>query len=845
MKRNIIKKLWAVLLCIGILLSFTVPFASAAYANTYINTGDGAADIIGVALTQEYNSNGSKYTSGAWCCAFVSWCARQANISTAVIPDTASCTDMYNKLSNQKVTSLKSYYFPKAGDLVFFSSTYSMSNIDHIGIVTGTSGSTFYVIEGNYDAWDGLGHRVARTSYTTSSAKVLAFASPNYLQKQLSGLNFRVDDVTNIRSGASTSYSIIGSASAGSMISIDKITADNWGHIANSSDAAWICLNWSTYVSGTFTSSDILNLRATPSVAGTIIDTIPEDTLLTVTKVNGGSTNPNWGYVTLNGRSGWICLAPGADREAEVEWTVVDVSQWNSPSGLDWAKLKASGVKAAILRIGGRYVVSKALYDDSTFYEHYKAAKAAGIHVGAYFFSYALNEAQAEEEAQMTVDTLKKYGCELDMPVFIDMEDYSEQDGTDYQHYNAGKKACTAVANAFCKYIEEAGYYPGIYCSKSFADDLIEPSAFNDRAVWIAHYGVSQCGYKGNYDMWQYTRSGELAGSQGDIDLSLCYTDFPALIAEKANDIYGEHRAGDWETVKTATCSAGGTRRKRCLDCGIVLASEELSPAAHTESELCIYLLDTSIKAGDLVTSTQKNRFHSPSDKDFESLQILSAWETQGGTKLTYCKKCNKVITAEYSYTSCSHTSCRTNTTAATCTANGKQETVCNNCGKTVYSALTPYANHTEGNKVYDRSSCTQYGTCTTYCSMCQKVMSTGYAAPSQHTPGQWTAVKKVTCINDGSYTTNCIYCKEKMQKTVSHPEYGDANANGEIDAADARLALRSSVKLEVLSEAAYAAADVDYNGTVDAADARLLLRISVKLENKDTLMKKYYGKTA
>lgn len=725
---------------------------------------------------------------------------------------------------------------PQKGDILVY--TYITSSAGHVAIYGG--GNVMY--HGRFG--------VAKVTKTTDRAYnwtpgYWGYIRPDFSGKassSSSGLTFRVNELTNIRSGASTDYKIVASASEGSTITVDQITADNWGCITTGNSTSWICLNWSQFVSGTFMTANIANLRSSPSISGTIIDTIPKGTSLKVTKVNGGSTNPNWGYVTYEGKSGWVCLLHGADKEAEVNWTMVDISQWNAPSALDWSKLKAAGVNAVIIRIGGRYVASKALYNDDTFNTHYKAAKAAGMHVGAYFFSYALSEAQAREEAQRTIDLLKKNNCELDMPVFIDIEDYSESNGTDHQHARAGKTVCTTVVNTFCSEIEAAGYYPGIYCSKSFAEDLIDSSAFNNRAVWIAQYGVTQCGYTGNYDIWQYTRYGSISGSNGYIDLNHCYTDFPALIEERKNSVYGEHKADAWKTVAAATCSEPGQKQQVCKDCGIVLATEEIQSSSHTSSETCIYLLDTSLKTGDEITSTVKNRLHYTSDKDFDSMMYMSAWETQGGTKLTYCTKCNKVLTAEYSYPSCKHEKTKDKTTAATCSAEGKQETTCEKCGKTLYSAIIARKAHTEGKKTYDRRSCTEPGTCTTFCSVCGKEYKTSVIVPSQHEPGEWKTESKLTCITDGKYTSICTVCGEELIRTVTHPGLGNVDGTEGIGASDARIALRASVGLEELSETAAAAADVDASGRVDAADARLLLRLAVGLEKQEELLKKYYN---
>ncbi len=739
---------------------------------------------------------------------------------------------------------------PSKGDILVY--TYITSDAGHVAIYGG--GTTMY--HGRFG--NGVVTKTTNRTYNWVSG-YWGYIRPSFNKTASTGLNFRLNELMNVRDSASTSAKILGQLPAGDSVSVSQITVDNWGEITYNGSKAWICLDWSTYTGGTFVSSDVLNLRNTSSITGTILDTVAKSTELKVQKIS--TTNKNWGYVTVDGKSGWVCLTKGADREAEVNWLIVDISQWNDPAKLDWKKLKAAGVKAAIIRIGGRYVKSKELYNDDTFATHYKNAKAAGIHVGAYFFSYALTEAQAKEEAKRTISILQKNKCELDMPVFIDIEDYAESNGTDYQHSKAGKAVCTKVVNAFCNEIAKAGYYPGIYCSKAFAEDLIDASAFNDRAVWIAQYGVTQCGYAGNYDIWQYTRYGKLSGASGNLDLNQCYTDFPSLIKKLQNnedpvpeeptvpvepetpsDEFGEHKAGNWETVTAATCTSAGKRQKKCTDCGIVLAVETIQPTAHKPGNEYIYLLDTSLKPGSIITSDIRKRLHSSADKDFEKMMYASAWETQGGTKLTYCTVCSEVLTAEYSYEDCSHTSVKEKTVkTATCTTEGEKDKLCEVCGKVKSASLVPVTSHKAGSTTSERESCNEAGMSSTKCSKCGTVISQTYMLPSKHTADKWTATTKMTCLTDGIYTATCTECGEKLSKRVKHPVLGDPSADGKITSADARIALRVAVGLDTITDTIRAGADINADDKLDASDARLVLRLSVGLENSDSLLKKYY----
>ena len=217
-----------------------------------------------------------------------------------------------------------------------------------------------------------------------------------------------------------------------------------------------------------------LNVRSDPSTDYASIGSISGNTRICVTETvfAGGR---NWGKITYKGRDAWVCIDycdkiddrpvnPEIPSEMKVDWTVIDISKFQRPEYFDWNALKASGVKGVIIRIGGRGVLEpRTIYSDDSFMTHYNGAVAAGLFVGVYFFSYALNADEAREEANFVVDTLKSNNCRLLMPVFIDIEDYLD----DRQHRQPGVD-CDSVVNTFCSTVKAAGYYPGIYCSLDY-----------------------------------------------------------------------------------------------------------------------------------------------------------------------------------------------------------------------------------------------------------------------------------------------------------------------------------------------------------------------------------------
>ena len=786
----------AVLCAAVILISMLGIFAFAAYENTYKNTGNPAADIVGVAKTQvgyTESSNGStKY--GAffdepkmdWCAAFIVWCADQAGIPTSVIPKNASSTGLKNFYNQRGLYHVSQghggSYTPKPGDIAIVSRTSDPNNITHVGLVAWYSDGRIGTVEGNY------GDKVAEVTYTSSATKIVGFASPAYGYENGSGY-YRLNSAMRLRSEPSTQND------------------------------------------------------------DSILLLIPEDTVVRVTSVSG-----DWGYTSYSGIAGWMNLAystyqgplDGGGTELPVPkdalFLVADVSKFNDPYSIDWAQMKEAGVKGVIMRVGGRgYGSEKQLYSDTAFAAHYRRAKAAGMSVGVYFFSYALNTAQAKEEAEMTLRILRENNCELDMPVFIDIEDYAESDHEDRQHQNAGKAVCSLVVNTFCDTVADAGYYPGVYCNKFFAETLLDSAVFAGRAVWIAHYGVSQCGYSGRYDLWQYTSTGRVSGYSGKIDLSYCYVDYPALIANGAVGSFGTHKAkAGWTVTKQATCTAEGTRIRTCEDCGITLISETVQPTDHRASEDYILLKNNTVMPGDTMTDQLLSTMHGESGDNYKEV-YLPTYTENGGTMITYCLDCGKVLTVSYSYGEIEHARTKVSTVPATCAKEGVLTTDCQDCGKTLSRILIPRASHTEGKTELSQRSCITAGTRTTYCGVCQKEIRTEYVAPTDHLFGPATVQTPVTLRSNGVEKSICTVCGTEKTESILSPRYGDIDGDGKITSSDARLALRAAVQLDTLNYVQNVAGDINHSGSIDSADARYILRFTVDLDDPDSVMNKYY----
>ena len=193
----------------------------------------------------------------------------------------------------------------------------------------------------------------------------------------------------------------------------------------------------------------------------------------------------------------------------------VDISKYQL--NVNWDKAKAAGVEFAIIRIGGRgYGAEGTLFGDEYALNNIKNAYNKGVKVGLYFFSQAITEAEAIEEAKYCINYIKDNNISqyISLPVFIDYE-YSPT-GTSGRLYNAhlSKAQHQAICDTFVKYIKSNGYKGGVYANYSMLTDDMQPvqsDIYNDTVYWIARYN-NATHYSNNYDFWQYSSSGLIPG---------------------------------------------------------------------------------------------------------------------------------------------------------------------------------------------------------------------------------------------------------------------------------------------------------------------------------------------
>ena len=192
----------------------------------------------------------------------------------------------------------------------------------------------------------------------------------------------------------------------------------------------------------------------------------------------------------------------------------IDVSKWNGD--IDWDRVKNAGVEFAIIRAGYRGSTTGGLVEDSCFAANMRGAAASGMPVGVYFFTQAVNEVEAVEEASAVLELIREY--ELEYPVFIDTEGAGGNGRAD----NLDPETRTLVCEAFCRTIANAGYTAGVYASRNWYNNNLHTQKLENYCIWLAEYRSAPL-YQGYYHMWQYTSKGAVDGIAGNVDMNISY----------------------------------------------------------------------------------------------------------------------------------------------------------------------------------------------------------------------------------------------------------------------------------------------------------------------------------
>ena len=209
----------------------------------------------------------------------------------------------------------------------------------------------------------------------------------------------------------------------------------------------------------------------------------------------------------------------------------IDVSFWQGD--IDFKKVKESGVDFVIIRAGGatddpsenhKDVDPRRQGVDSCFEKNYAAAKAAGLNVGVYWYSFAENKQQALREAESCLKAIE--GKKLEYPVFYDIEN-------NYQ-FDKGQAFCSELMKTFCEKINDNGYYAAFYMSTYFATNYLDDEVKSSYDCWLAQWSTPIT-YAGDYGMWQMGVT-QVDGINGDVDDDVSYINYPLYIkARKLN----------------------------------------------------------------------------------------------------------------------------------------------------------------------------------------------------------------------------------------------------------------------------------------------------------------------
>lgn len=198
----------------------------------------------------------------------------------------------------------------------------------------------------------------------------------------------------------------------------------------------------------------------------------------------------------------------------------VDVSSHQGV--IDWAKVKADGIDFAIIRCGYRgWGEEGKINEDEYFRQNIEGALQNGLDVGVYFFSQAITEDEAREEARFVLDLIRGY--KITYPVIYDWEHISGVEAArtyDYAHLDV-----SAFANAFCSEVASVGYNSTVYFNPSYGYLIYDIEEISEHKFWLAHYGEKPEFYYG-FSIWQYTNSGTVDGIEKTVDINISFIDY-------------------------------------------------------------------------------------------------------------------------------------------------------------------------------------------------------------------------------------------------------------------------------------------------------------------------------
>ena len=236
----------------------------------------------------------------------------------------------------------------------------------------------------------------------------------------------------------------------------------------------------------------------------------------------------------------------------------IDVSKYQGT--IKWDKVAAGGIDFAMIRVGYRTQKTGEMCVDTNARYNMQEAQKNGIKVGVYFFSSAVNETEAIEEADWVADYISKY--QITYPVAFDCEGFTDSAS---RQYGMSSEARTKVAEAFLQEIYNKGYTPMFYAAMNelSANSQWDTKTLESRyKIWVSQYPdtaypeTPQSSYEGTHAMWQYTNKGKVSGIDKPVDLNVAYFGFDETESAKNGDAADDATADPEANMKFSDVSA-------------------------------------------------------------------------------------------------------------------------------------------------------------------------------------------------------------------------------------------------------------------------------------------------
>lgn len=252
-------------------------------------------------------------------------------------------------------------------------------------------------------------------------------------------------------------------------------------------------------------------------------------------------TDPHEGQVYIYDGFDWIWMTPieglevnaitqddivwqgGVPSYAGEDFTAlrgIDVSYHQGE--IDWKKVRAAGYEVAIIQVGRRGYTKGGLAEDELFAANMQGAIDAGMEVGVYFFSQAINVQEAIEEAEMTLRLIEPYRDDITMPVYYDWEKIYEYD-TEPRTAGLDAAILSDCAVAFCETVRAEGYQPGLYFSRHTGYYGFDMTRLDGVSMWFALPEAKYPSFYYHVDAWQYSFTEMIPGIPTPTDVNLFF----------------------------------------------------------------------------------------------------------------------------------------------------------------------------------------------------------------------------------------------------------------------------------------------------------------------------------